>query len=39
LHGSSPSAATAVMCSLFLSLGIQCIIFAMLLEMLENQRR
>jgi hypothetical protein len=39
LHGSIPSAATAVVCALFLSLGIQSTFFAMLFEMLENQRR
>lgn len=39
LHGSIPSAATAIICALLLSLGIQSIFFAMLFEMLENQRR
>jgi glycosyltransferase involved in cell wall biosynthesis len=39
LEGSTPSAATAVMCALFLTLGIQSIFFAMLFEMMENQRR
>ena len=39
LSGAIPSAATAVICALFIGLGIQSIFFAMLFEMLEEQKR
>lgn len=39
LSGETPSAATAIVCALFSSLGIQSVFFAMLFEMLEDSRR
>jgi glycosyltransferase involved in cell wall biosynthesis len=39
LRGTIPSAATSVLCSIFVSLGFQGIFFAMLFEMLEDQKR
>lgn len=37
--GTMPSGATAVACALFISMGFQSIFFAMLFEMLEDQKR
>ncbi len=39
LRGTIPSGATAVACSLLLSLGVQGLFFAMLFEMLEEYKR
>lgn len=39
LAGNIPSAATAVICALFISLGIQSVFFAMLFEMFEDMKR
>ncbi len=39
LTGAIPSAATSILCALFVTLGIQSIFFAMLFEMLEDQKR
>ena len=38
LRGTIPSAATSVICALLIGLGVQSVFFAMLFEMLEDQK-